>query len=163
MGLELCFIVNAVFTLWGGLYRRIVERQRVLSRNAEALDLILSGENYETIAVHKLHGTIRWGIRVRNTFWYSARGVGAVVCTTIYVASVSFAHVELPADANWLVWLERAFAYLAPALVVLMAASSLVYEHVAKRRLSQIEDATGEHIEDYSAIELEAGDLFDGN
>ena len=160
IGLELCFFVNAVFTLWGGLYRRIAKRQEVLSEGAAAMDRILSQEQYESIAIKKLHRTINCGIRFRRMLWLTARVAGAVASTAIYVASVSFADVKLPdvivigdcIVANWSL-VEALTAYLSPGLVIAMAGISIGYEWNANAQLNALQEAADKL---YDADKLDA-------
>ena len=159
IGLELCFLVNAVFTLWGGLYRNIVKRQEVLSGGAASLDRVLAHENHETIAFRKLRKTIDNGILIRKVFWLAARGAGMLASTVIYVASVSFADVQLP-DAivicNKIVmgWslVEALFAYLSPGLVIVMAGISLFFEKRAKSQLDELHVAADELETGYASV-----------
>ena len=151
IGLELCFLVNAVFTLWGGLYRNIVMRQEVLSGGAASLDRVLAHENHETIAFRKLRKTIDNGVLIRQVLWYAARGAGMLASTVIYVAAVSFADVQLPdaiAIGNEIVvgWplVEALFAYLSPSLVIVMAGVSLIFERRAKSQLDELHLAADE-------------------
>ena len=151
--------MNAVFTLWGGLYRSIVKRQEILSDGAATVDSILAGEQYETIAVRKLRKTIDHGILIRQVFWFAARGAGAVASTAIYVASVSFANVPLPAAiviidmivADWSL-VEGLFAYLSPGLVLAMAGISIAFEWRAKSQLDELHVAADELAEGYAEV-----------
>ena len=94
LGLELAFLVNAVYSVWGGLYRNFVKRLNTLGEGAEKLDSELGTEHFETIALGRLHKTIKWGHRCRDWPWFAARGFGFGFAVCIYVGSVSFSGLK---------------------------------------------------------------------
>ena len=150
LALELCFLVNAVFSLWGGLYRSIVKRQQALADGVAIVDSILASERYETIAVGKLNKTLRNGIWLRQFFWYAARSVGGTVAVCIYIGSIHILDDPLACN-SYLAWaaphwhlVELACAYLSSSLVGAMAAISVVYETKAKIQLKPLKAVVAE-------------------
>ena len=146
LGLELCFFVNAVAGLWGGLYRRIVKRQEVMAKGKAAADRVLATENYESIAVEKLGKCLRHGVALRQGLWFAARFSGGIFASLLYLGSVHILDVPIPDVTllaplvpHWSV-VELAFAYLSPLLVAAMAVTCLLYELRAKGQLGALEE-----------------------
>ena len=147
-GLELCFAVNAVFTVWGGLYKGIVRRQEALLVGAAAVDRVLAAEqSIETIAVRNLRRSIQIGGRARQVLWWLARFAGAVFATAIYVGAVCYADAKLPNEvtvcgfslASWST-VEMLVAYASPGLVLLMVLVSFIANCSASCQLKQLQD-----------------------
>lgn len=167
VALELCFFVNAIYSMWSGLYKRIVKRQEALAEGAARVDSALASENFETIAVRMLYGTVKWGERVREVLWYAARIVGGVFAVAIYVGAVSlgdtpFSTVPLVAwiGPAWFAWVEWGFAYLSTTLILAMALVSALFDFVAKRQIAALNAVVDRRLADRDG-RRQYGDLAD--